>query len=400
MAMKATCEECGMESVNHGLERFSLRVDSVFRKVFRPLDFAVNRIRPLFDAGIDAIFPVLAAGLVRFGLARRLDGPDARSSETAQALWAEAAARGIEMFEVRLFNLPRRSFVARHKGRTLAFEGLPRPARVQRSILWIDDKAEVKRRFQRAGFPVPNGRSVLSEKGALEVFSKLSKPVIVKPQEGSAGRHTAAHIENETELRAAYRSARLVAPSVVVEEELVGPVFRATLINGELAAVLQRDPPQVVGDGRSTVAELVARENKNPLRRGPVFAEIQLGSAAAKRELARQGLKPDSVPAAGHKVQFHFKVNWGVGGISYDVTPEIHPDNAKLFKSIGAYLGEDIVGIDFIIDDIRRSWEETPPCGVIECNSLPLIGNHHFPYKGEVRNVAGAVWDMVFPASA
>lgn len=398
--MTVTCEECGMESVHHGLERFSVRVDSIFRKWFRPLDLIVRRVAPLSDAFVDKFFPVLAAGLIRVGWAVKLTESDGRSSETAQALWAEAKRRGIAMHEVRLFGLPRRSFVAKYGGKTTAFEGLPRPARMQRSILWIDDKSEVKKRFQKAGFPVPKGKSVSSEREALRVFGELRKPVIVKPKEGTAGRHTTVHIGTEAELRQAYQNAKLVAPHVMVEEELLGPVFRATLIDRKLAAVLQRDPPHVIGDGRSTLRELVQRENLNPLRRGPVFAEIQLDSAYSRRELARQGLDPETVPGAGQKAYFHFKVNWGVGGTSHDVTPETHPDNKKLFEDIGAYLGEDIVGIDFIIEDIGKSWREAARCGVIECNSLPLIGNHHFPYKGPVRNVAGAVWDMVFPGSS
>jgi cyanophycin synthetase len=145
------------------------------------------------------------------------------------------------------------------------------------------------------------------------------------------------------------------------------------------------------------VRELVAAENKNPLRRGPIFAEIQVDSAAARRELIYQNLVPESIPGPGEKVCLHFKVNWGVGGTSRDATEEAHPENIKLFEDIGIYLGEDIVGLDFIIQDIGRPWQAQTRCGIIECNSLPHIGNHHFPYTGPIRNVAGAVLEMVFP---
>lgn len=387
-----------MESVHHGLESFSVRADSIFRRVFRPVDFVVRAITPAIDVLIDRLFPLMAPVLFRVGWATKVLQPDSHSSETAQALWAEAGARGIEMYEVRLFGLPRRSFVARRGRKTVVFEGLPRRPRVQRSILWIDDKAEVKKRFRKAGFPVPKGASASSERGALRVFKTLQKPVIVKPKEGSAGRHTTVRINTEEELLWAHRNARLVSPSVIVEEELSGPIFRATLVARKLAAVLRRDPPQVTGDGSSTIRELVARENENPLRRGPVFAEIRVDSPVSIRELERQGLTPESVLSPEEKAFFHFKVNWGVGGTSYDVTEKTHPDNRELFEKIGEYLGNDIVGIDFIIEDIGKSWREVERCGVIECNSLPLIGNHHFPYKGPVRNVAGAIWDMVFPS--
>jgi hypothetical protein len=49
--------------------------------------------------------------------------------------------------------------------------------------------------------------------------------------------------------------------------------------------------------------------------------------------------------------------------------------------------------------DIKKSWVETPRCGVIECNSLPFIDLHHFPLQGKPRNIAAAVWNVIFPAS-
>ena len=95
----------------------------------------------------------------------------------------------------------------------------------------------------------------------------------------------------------------------------------------------------------------------------------------------------------------HWKVNWGVGGTSRDASDEVHPDNKKLFEDIAEYLDDVFVGIDFMITDISKSWRDTPHCGVLECNSMPFIGNHHYPYTGPVRNVAGIVWDLAFPGS-
>ena len=58
-------------------------------------------------------------------------------------------------------------------------------------------------------------------------------------------------------------------------------------------------------------------------------------------------------------------------------------------------LDDPLVGVDFMMDDMARSWKEQK-CGVIECNSLPFIDLHHFPLKGPARNAAGNVWDLIF----
>jgi cyanophycin synthetase len=391
------CEECGMGAVHHRLEKFSVRLNSLSRFFFGPFDWFFARLAPLTDRGVNRVMLLATDILFMLGLAVKVNDLGAHHSETTQALWHEAVRRGITMYEVRVLGLSRNHFIARFGKKAWAFQGMPRPMRRQKSILWIDDKAEMKKRFLKAGFPVAAGGLAKNEREALALFHALRAPVIVKPQEGSGGRHTTIHIANERDLKEALESALVVAPRAIIEEELYGPVFRATLIEKKLAAVLRRDPPQVIGNGRSTIRELVLEENKNPLRQGPVFAVIDLDSPASKKELARQGLASERVLPHGAQAFFHFKVNWGVGGTSYDATDAVHPENKKLFEEIGAYLGDDIVGIDFIISDISKSWRETERCGVIELNSLPLIGNHHFPYSGPVKNVAGAVWDMVFP---
>lgn len=390
------CEECGMDAVHHGIERASLTFDFFSARIFRPLGFLGHLVVPPAERLLNWAGPHLLAILARFGLVQKITELDPHSTETALALWSEAEKRGIEIYEVRPLGLRRNLFVSRYAGRHFVFQSVPHPPRWQKALLWMDDKAEMKKRFRRAGFPVPAGGLAMTENQALKLFLRLRPPVVVKPYEGSGGRHTTTRIDSAEKLLAAFRNARQVAPFAVVEEELQGPVYRATLINRKLAGILRRDPPRVVGDGISTIRELVQSENRNPLRRGPVFAEINLDSAASREALTRQNLTLESVPARGQTVDFHFKVNWGVGGTSRDATPEAHPDNLKLFEDIGAYLQEDVVGIDFIIPDISRSWREEPRAGVIELNSLPHLGNHHFPYTGPVKNVAAAVWEMIY----
>jgi glutathione synthase/RimK-type ligase-like ATP-grasp enzyme len=65
-----------------------------------------------------------------------------------------------------------------------------------------------------------------------------------------------------------------------------------------------------------------------------------------------------------------------------------------LFEKIARILHAPIVGIDFIIEDISRSWEEQEGCGVIECNGKPFFDNHHLPFEGKPQNIAEAIWDL------
>lgn len=395
--MATYCAECGGDAIPHRLTYITILMDEVIGSVMRPGRFgrAVLRLASRVEYYLT---PALLRAFTLLGLAKIYDRSDDKTLLLAQVLWKEADARGIEMKEVRLFNLARNIFTARYEDtqgrkRSIAFEGIPFP-KGRMHVWWTDDKAELKPRFQKLGLPVAQGGAVATARGALALYRTLRAPVIVKPYSGSASRHTTLHIDSEEELLRAFRVATAVAPYAVIEEELVGPVYRATVVDGEFVALLRRDQPHVVGDGRHTVRELVEEANKNPARHGPYFHEMNLDDAALA-ELGWQGFTPESVPGEGARVTLHQKVNWSNGGTTADATEGVHQDNVALFERAAEVLQAPIIGMDFIIGDPTRSWKEQERSGVIECNSMPYFDNHHLPFEGEPRNVAGKIWDMV-----
>ena len=395
------CADCGSGGVFHGLTFFTIVIEDILSSLFTPSD-KQTWVKKSMNAFEDAIGPGILNFFVVIGLARRQTEIDDDVQLLAQMLWKEADARGIEMWEWRLFGLARNIFIAKFPdGKRIAFEGIPVAANRIDHVWWMDNKAKLKSEFLKRGLVVAKGGSAKSEKEAVEIFRRLTPPVIVKPHSGSGSRHTFLHLVNEDELVRAFKSAKQVSPRVIVEEELGGPVYRATVVDGKFVAAIRRDPPSVVGDGIHTISELVEEENKKQGRSGPYFSKIQLFdemeggektlNAYAKAELEWQKYTPESVPPKAARVYFHQKVNWSVGGTTCDVTDEVHPDNVDLFERAAKELQASIVGIDYIIKDISKSWKDEPRCGILECNSMPFFDNHHLPFEGKPRNVAAKI---------
>jgi D-alanine-D-alanine ligase-like ATP-grasp enzyme len=392
----AICEACSGRSVNHTSIYVTVALDECLRPLFTP-----GKIGRFFASPVclleRRLTPLLLSFLVQIGWAKKILQPDDHTQLLAQMLWQEAQAQGINMWECRLFNLPRNLFVATFPGGScIAFEGIPLPTDRTPAVAWMDNKGILKKKFQTLGFPVARGGYYFSPGRALSAFHTLTPPVIVKPHSGSASRHTTLHITTDSELLNAFESAKKLSPFAVVEEELVGSVYRATVVDGNLVGVLRRDPPSVVGDGTLTVAALIDKANEHPARKGPYFSPICLTSLA-HAELSWQKVTLSSIPEKGRRVTFHQKINWSLGGTTADVTDEVHQDTRKLFEDISRTLNAAIVGIDFIIGDIRASYKTQPRCGVIECNSMPFFDNHHLPFEGKPRNVARKIWAMVTP---
>lgn len=386
------CIECGGDPIHHRahywMQTAGIAAAPLLAFISRATDGIASGSRGREQQGnISKLFH-------RIGLGELLAEPDDHTLLLDQVLWQEAKNRGIEMFEFRLLGLPTASFIARFPdGRQIAFESVPLPANAPRSVWWIDNKSVMKKRFGPLGIPVPRGSAAYTLPHARSIFNSLRHPVIVKPAEGSASRHTTLHISDEAALERAFKIAKQVSPIVVIEEELRGSVYRPTVVGGRLVATIRRDPPRVVGDGTHTVNELIAEANKHPARGGPYYSPIKL-TPVGERELALQNMTQESVPEAGQVVNLHQKINWALGGTTTDVTDDVHPDNKALFEEIARVLNAPLVGIDFITNDISRSWKEMEGCGIIECNGRPFFDNHHLPFEGQPRNVAGAIWDF------
>ena len=76
-----------------------------------------------------------------------------------------------------------------------------------------------------------------------------------------------------------------------------------------------------------------------------------------------------------------------------EVTDIAHPDNIQLFKDTAKIFDTRLVGLDFIVPEIEKSWKNQN-CAILELNSVPCIELHHFPSSGEPKNVAGAVTNL------
>ena len=390
----APCAECGDGAIFHRLTYINIYLEGIFAPSKKG-----NRFLKVIERAIYAverrITPHMLDWLMDRGIAKRITTPDDDTQLLAQMTWIEAKKRNIEVSEFRLFNLPRNIFVAKlPSGKKFAYEGLPLPGNSDLDrAQWLDDKAILKEEFRKLGLPVAKGGTARTFKEAQQIFKSITPPAIAKPFSGSGSRHTTLHIKNEQDLERAFLIGKQVAPKVVIEEELIGPVYRATVVDGVFVASLRRDQPHVIGDSVRSIAELVEIANEHPKRSGPYFHMLKLDEAALK-ELAWQGYTPDTILPEGTRALLHQKINWSVGGTTADTTEKTHPDNVALFEEVARVLKAPIVGIDFIIRDIGNSWKDEERCGIIECNSMPFYDNHHLPFEGEPRDVAAKIWDM------
>ena len=389
------CKDCEPAQEIHWVAYMSVVLGMVSEPIFGILEI-------LFKNTAEAISKRISFPFYHFTTTLKLGyysyEPDEHDTWRTKCFWEEARRRNIKMYEYHLGPI-RDIFIAEYKGKKITFDGLPRPEEKEaESLSWMDNKGIMKQKFLKEGIPVARGGTAWTYKEALKIFENITKPVITKPNLGSRSRHTMIHLNTPEDLKIGFYKARKLSPIVIIEEELCGFLFRGTLIGGKLVGVVRRDQPEITGDGMHTVRELLDKENTRHERLGPIFHKIPIDHEAYV-ELARQKINLDDIPEKGRIVTFSQKTSRGCGGTTTEVTNIIHPDNREMLEHVGRFLKDPLVGVDFIIEDITKSWHEEQHSGIIECNSLPFIDLHHYPLFGKRDNVAGALWDLVMPES-
>ncbi|NBS91849.1 ATP-grasp domain-containing protein, partial [bacterium] len=263
------------------------------------------------------------------------------------------------------------------------------------------DKDWTRQLLETVGVPVPQGRVVVSREDAWAAAQEIGLPVVVKPQFGSQGNGVSINLHSEQQVLDAFDNANAFNCSVVTESFKEGADYRILVIDSKMVAASLREPAQIIGDGVSTIAQLVAAVNRDPRRaesHAGVLSPIPLDPISLA-VLASQGLALDSIPDKGTKVLIRKNANLSTGGTAKDVTDLVHPQVATLAISAARQLGLDISGVDIITSDISKPLAETNGA-VVEVNAGPGLRMHLEPSEGKGRPVGKAIVSMLFPKPA
>lgn len=241
------------------------------------------------------------------------------------------------------------------------------------------DKAEDYRRLRDAGVPVPEHLEFNFRDPSLAIafLEGADGPCVIKPAAGTgAGSGVTSGVRTREHLvRAALRASRN-ADRLLIERQADGHDYRALVLDGELLDLVRRGRPCVIGDGRSTVGQLIAAENRRRLAGDGLerlrMLRVDLDAVLA---LERQGLKVRSTVPTGDRIAVKRVVNQNAAGENETIheppSGELH---ALLLRAARAS-GLRLAGVDLVADDLAD------PLGaggvILEVNPNPGIHHHY-----------------------
>ncbi|WP_152663528.1 cyanophycin synthetase [Paenibacillus wulumuqiensis] len=261
------------------------------------------------------------------------------------------------------------------------------------------DKEMTKHLLEAAGLPVPQGTVISTRSELVKAVMNLGFPLVLKPANGRQGQGVMTNLHSILQLEQAYNFVSREFPEYteyIVERYFTGNDYRFTVVGGKLVAASLRQPPAVTGDGVSTIRQLIAIENTNPLRgSGHEKPMSEIPIEQAECFLSQASISLDDVLPAGETLCVMSSANLSTGGSAEDITDQVHPSYERLAVEAADAIGLDVAGVDIITPDVSVPLDNNEAC-ILEVNAAPGIRMHHYPAKGTPRDVGAAIVDYLF----
>ncbi|MDZ4226960.1 MAG: cyanophycin synthetase, partial [Patescibacteria group bacterium] len=210
-------------------------------------------------------------------------------------------------------------------------------------------------------------------------YARRRYPVVVKPNSGSQGGDVHV-VHSERELLPAAKQIFKRDRIMLVQPQLKGRDYRLVVLDDEVISAYERIPLNIVGDGRSTILQLLKKKQRafDAKRRD---TRIKLDDPRIARKLKRQRMRMDSVPAKGARVFLLDNANLSSGGDAVDITDDLHPAWKKLAVKLTHEMNLRLAGVDIMtegaINKLPKSYY------ILEINAAP--GLDHYVKGGKAQ---------------
>lgn len=252
-----------------------------------------------------------------------------------------------------------------------------------------DDKSLTKSLLSHYGIPSAPSRRVLSldSAEATEFVEEHGWPVVVKPIRGIGGKGVTANIQTLEQLQRAAQQAS--GPrGYLIERHVPGDDYRFLVLAGRVIGVWGKTAANVVGDGKSSISELIDLKNQIRANNPHVAARLIKKDTLVRDHLEYSGLDLEHVPDEGTTVTLRSASNLSSGGDNVEITDSVHPSFKDIAVEAAAAIPDiELLGLDILLEDPFRPADEQQ-VNICEINHNPGISAHDFPLFGPPRETA------------
>ena len=257
-----------------------------------------------------------------------------------------------------------------------------------------DNKELVKNILRENNFNTPDG-IILEKKFTKKEIDYLINPyidksVVVKPNTTNKGIGITVFEKpvSQKDLKDAIKNAFKYDSKVIVEEFKKGLEYRFLVIGDECVCVLHRRSASVIGDGKSTINDLIKNKNAEPWH--GLSGRLITIDDGLKKILKRQKYSLKSIPEKDKRVFLRDNSNCSTGGESIDITEEVPDEFKRVAVKAAKLFNAKICGVDILIDNFNKF-----EYSIVELNDNPGIGICECPYEGKGQPIGEKILQLL-----
>lgn len=258
------------------------------------------------------------------------------------------------------------------------------------------DKWSTNTVIQRLNLPLPKWDVIDSEEELKNVWEEYTKPVVIKPTGLTGGKGVVVGINTIEKALKAYHCAVDEIKSkersswqrkIMIQEQVQGEDYRLLVINGKLEIATKRIPAFVIGNGKSTIQELIEETNKDPRRDitnpAHILKPIVIDSSLLDL-LEEQGYTLKSVLEKDKQAPVRKVASMSQGGVTEDFTDKVGEEIKLIVESLAQSLHAFTLGVDVMCKDLSKPLTKDNGA-ILEVNTMPEAYLNFFPTIGTQR---------------
>lgn len=265
------------------------------------------------------------------------------------------------------------------------------------------DKWSTNLMITRLGLPIPKWEVIDTKSQIDEVWGDYNKPVVIKPTGLTGGNGVVVGIKTLEEAKKAYDFAQRAVngkqrqdwqTKIMIQEQVAGEDYRLLVIDGKLEIATKRIPAFIIGDGKSSVEELIDETNRDPRRdiTSPAHTlKHILIDEPLLDYLKEQNLSLESIPKQNEKIQVRKVASMSQGGITEDFTNQVSDEIKYIVESIATSIHAFTLGVDVLCKDITKPLTKENGA-ILEVNTMPEAYLNLFPVLGEDRSYVAEIF--------
>ncbi|CAD2078928.1 Cyanophycin synthetase [Jeotgalicoccus meleagridis] len=249
------------------------------------------------------------------------------------------------------------------------------------------DKYKLEKFLNDQGFLSLNSKvfTVTEFKEAKEyVDSNPDSAFVLKPLSLAGGKGIELNVTSENFVNSwnasihAQRKSKVKNPTCIVQRFVSGFDVRVSVIEGQVSAVTLRLPAHVVGDGKSTIQELIKEKNDERILIKYFQKKLIPIDKKLITRLASDNKSLDDILKNNEVYLLSDISNLTLGGESIDITDIVSDEIKEIaLNSIASIPGFYSGGVDMMTEDFTKD-----EAFIIEINTNANHTMHHLPLKG------------------